>query len=191
MNNTTLKTFLALLIFLTFNFANGQDKIPNLGIGDTAPELNVTWLKGGPISSFEEDKLYVVEFWATWCTPCVGAMPHLSELAKKYEDRVTFIGVNIWEKVAKDQSYESLKPMLLKFVEGMGDKMAYIVAMDNNNLYMTKYWMRAANQNGIPASFLVKGGKVIWIGHPHVIENIIKEVLAGTYNMQVAINKGK
>src|SRR5438045_7958134 len=71
---------------------------PTLKWGDVAPPLKlVKWLKGTPVEQFEPGKTYVIEFWATWCGPCKAAMPHLSELAKKYEGKITFIGVDVWE----------------------------------------------------------------------------------------------
>lgn len=184
-----LRSFFTLLIICTFTHANGQDQSVKLGIGSTAPELRVSWLKGTPVTSFSGDKLYVVEFWATWCGPCKAAMPHLSELAKRYEGKVVFIGVDVWEKGFQTKSYDSFTPMLKEFVESMGDKMAYNVAMDNNDLYMAKNWMEASGQQGIPASFIIKGGQIVWIGHPHVIEKTIDEILAGTYNMTAFAEK--
>ena len=184
-----LRTCLTLLIICTFTYANGQDQSVKLGVGSTAPELRVSWLKGTPVTGFTGDKLYVVEFWATWCGPCKAAMPHLSELAKRYEGKVVFIGVDVWEKGYQTKSYDSFTPMLKEFVEGMGDKMSYNVAMDNNDLYMAKSWMEASGQQGIPASFIIKGGQIVWIGHPHVIEKTIDEILGGTYNMTAFAEK--
>jgi thiol-disulfide isomerase/thioredoxin len=41
---------------------------PTLKVGDKAPALVVEkWLKGRPVPRFERGRLYVVEFWATWC----------------------------------------------------------------------------------------------------------------------------
>ena len=136
-----------------------------LGVGDAAPKLNVkSFVKGEPVSAFEPGKNYVVEFWATWCGPCKTSIPHLTELQKK-NPGVTFIGVSIWED---DQ--EQVKP----FVDEMGDKMAYRVAVDSipdkekaDEGAMAKTWMTAADQNGIPTAFIVnKEGKIAWIGHP-------------------------
>jgi thiol-disulfide isomerase/thioredoxin len=38
-------------------------------------------------------KIVVLDFWATWCGPCIASIPHTNELAEKYKDKVVFIGV--------------------------------------------------------------------------------------------------
>lgn len=155
----------------------------NLTIGDPAPEMKYSrWLKGKPVKSFSKDGMYVVEFWATWCGACLQAMPHLSELSKKYKDKATFISVNIWEKTG-EQPYESSLPSVTKFVKSMGDKMAYNVVADNNEQHMANQWMVRAGQSGIPAAFLIREGKVIWIGHPMKLDSIINLVENGNYDM--------
>src|SRR5579859_1941734 len=93
-----------------------------LSIGDPAPAITVKrFVKGAPVTKFEKGKLYVVEFWATWCPPCRESIPHLTELQKKFKD-VTFIGVSAFENDQK-----KVKP----FVEEMGKKMDYRVALDD------------------------------------------------------------
>ncbi|HVU64861.1 MAG TPA: TlpA disulfide reductase family protein [Phycisphaerales bacterium] len=63
-------------------------------VGDPAPSLSIEkWIKGEPVTSFEKGKVYVVEFWATWCGPCKASMPHITDLQKQYKGKVTFIGV--------------------------------------------------------------------------------------------------
>ncbi|MGE0078276.1 MAG: redoxin domain-containing protein [Bacteroidales bacterium] len=155
-----------------------------LKMGDQAPKLNVKWVKGTPVEGFENGKLYVIEFWATWCGPCKAAMPHLSELAHKYIGKITFVGVNVWEKGNHDKPYDSFYPSVKAFVDKMGEKMDYNVAMDNNDLFMVNSWMKASGQQGIPASFIVKDRKIIWIGHPQNLDVILEEVVAGTYDME-------
>src|SRR6266487_2199320 len=55
-----------------------------LKIGDPAPAFKVSkWLQGTEVKSFEKGKVYVVEFWSTWCGPCIVMMPHMSELQQE------------------------------------------------------------------------------------------------------------
>src|SRR5689334_22065643 len=70
----------------------------SLKIGDPAPPIKVLkWAKGTPIEKFEPGRVYVVDFWATWCYYCRMSMPHLSALARKYGDKVTVISIDVAE----------------------------------------------------------------------------------------------
>ena len=57
-------------------------------------------------------KLTVLDFWATWCGPCRAEFPGLHELEKKYEGRVTFLGIasfckkEDWQKMATEEGFE-------------------------------------------------------------------------------------
>jgi uncharacterized protein (TIGR03435 family) len=68
-------------------------------VGDRAPEIHLEeLLPEQPVAnaSFEEfaGKTVVLEMWATWCGPCVAAIPHLNELAEKFKDQpVVFLSV--------------------------------------------------------------------------------------------------
>jgi thiol-disulfide isomerase/thioredoxin len=179
-----MKKILMIIISLNlFASAYAQESAPLL-IGDEAPAIKFSkWLKGTPVNSFEKDKMYVIECWATWCGPCIAAMPHLSELAKKYKDRVTFIGFNVWEKIPDEQPYTTVLPKVTSFVENLGEKMSYNVAVDDDNRYMAKNWLARAKAPGIPTTFLVKDGKFIWIGHPNAVDSIITKVEKGTYDI--------
>lgn len=156
-----------------------------LNLGDAAPQLDVSqWIKGTAVQKFEPGKVYVVEFWATWCGPCRATIPHLTELAHKYEGKVTFIGADVWERGAADEVERNAR----KFVEEMGAKMDYNVALDSTNQAMANNWMKAADQNGIPAAFIVnQDQKVVWVGHPMAgIDKALDEVLAGKYDLEKA-----
>lgn len=130
------------------------------------------WVKGTPVA-FEPDKVYVVEFWATWCGPCKVSIPHLTEIQKQYKDKgVTVIGVSTEEP-------ETVKP----FVDDMGDKMDYTVAVDVEG-NVQKNYMEAFGANGIPHAFIVNGsGKIVWNGHPmDDMDTILDLVVAGNFD---------
>lgn len=152
-------------------------------VGGPAPKLSVSkWVKGTPVKEFEKGKLYVVEFWATWCGPCKTSIPHLSKLQAKYKDKVQFVGVSIWENKPEDVD---------PFVKEMGDQMNYAVAMDEmpsanakpDEGFMAKNWMEAAKQMGIPSAFIIDGeGRVAWIGHPMEMDDPLAKVVEGTWS---------
>ncbi|MEZ6318750.1 MAG: thioredoxin family protein [Phycisphaerales bacterium] len=98
-------------------------KTPDLWIGSAAPKLSLAqFVKGESVNGFEKDHVYVVEFWATWCGPCRAAFPHLSEMQKKFTDKATFVGVNIWDK--RDDETEAQRiDRVTEFVKGQGARM--------------------------------------------------------------------
>lgn len=153
-----------------------------LTIGSPAPKLPVAeWVKGAPIA-LGDGKVHVVEFWATWCGPCKTSIPHLTELAKKYEGKADFTGVSVWERG------EDIAGKVKGFVTTMGAQMDYHVARDDEKGTIADTWMKAANQNGIPTAFVVdKTGTVVWIGHPmDGLDEAVGKVVAGTYNIKTA-----
>ncbi|WP_142688623.1 TlpA disulfide reductase family protein [Chitinophaga polysaccharea] len=155
-------------------------------LGEPAPSLYISdWIKGSPVTAFEKGRVYVVEFWATWCKPCIAGMPHLSELAEKYKKDVTVLGISIHERK------ETTLPVIEKFVAGMGDKMSYNVATEKNNL-MAENWMKAYGERGIPYSFVIdQQGRVAWAGPPKNLDNVLPQIVSGTWDIKDAAEKRK
>lgn len=163
----------------------GEVKLPELFIGSKAPELQIAkFVKGDSVQQFEEGKVYVVEFWATWCGPCIAAFPHLSELQAEHKDDLQVIGVNIWERFP-DQATRIAE--IEGFVAEQGDRMGYTVAVEEETA-MADTWMKPAGQNGIPAAFIVDGtGTIAWVGHPMSMDEPLKSVIAGEFDAKDAI----
>ena len=165
------------------NPANEPTATAGLTIGDTAPPISIAkWIKGDPIEGFTSDKVFVVEFWATWCGPCLAGMPHIASLQTEYGDKVKFIGVSAEEEevVTEFMGQESRDGKLWSEV------LTYTIALDNNRQTNAAY-MEAAGQNGIPCAFVVgKSGNVEWIGHPAAIDDVLKQVVDGTWDPTAA-----
>lgn len=178
------KAIASVALLMLFARVNGQDEV-SLRIGDPAPPIKYSqWLKGTPVESFKDNQLYVLEFWATWCGPCKAAMPHLTKTQKAYGDKISIIGVDVWEKVNEGETYETALPLVTKFVKGNDANMGYSVVADNNDHHMGNNWLKAAGQNGIPSTFIVKDEKIIWIGHPIKLDSTLALIMNGSYNMQ-------
>jgi thiol-disulfide isomerase/thioredoxin len=84
--------------------------------GDNPPLLQATTLLQAPPGATMDalslhGKVVVLEFWATWCGPCVAAIPHLNELADKFKDQpVQFIAVTA-ENEATIKSFLTKRPI--------------------------------------------------------------------------------
>ncbi len=161
-----------------------NDQPPALNMGDPAPSLQVSaWLKGTPVLQFEKGRVYVVEFWATWCKPCKAAMPHLSNLAREYRNSVSFIGIDIYEN--KTTTLKKVKA----FVDSMDKQMDYLVAVDDSNKMMAG-WLEAFDEkdNGIPRTFVVNAeGKLAWIGHPKDLPKVLPKIVINTWDIKEAL----
>lgn len=144
-----------------------------LKVGDSAPGLDIaTWVKGDKIS-IESGKVFVIEFWATWCPPCRKSIPHLTELQENYGDDLVIIGVT-------DEEESIVRP----FVKAQGKKMDYRVVIDRRK-GTKRAWFSRAGLKGIPAAFIVdRKGKIVFIGNPleDKFDSVIAKVMKGRYN---------
>ena len=152
---------------------------PTLGLGDAAPALEIaTWIKGDPVdlAKGRNKNVYVVEFWATWCPPCIMSIPHLTEIQKRYRDKNVVV-------VAITDEPPSL---VTQFVQRQDDKIGYTVACDKEQKTTGSY-MFAAGQMSIPIIFIVnREGKIAWIGSPFEMDRVLEEVVAGRYDIEKA-----
>ena len=55
-----------------------------------------------------KDKIVMLNFWATWCGPCIAEMPHLQNIQNKYKDKFLLISISVDE--ARDKS--KIKPFI-------------------------------------------------------------------------------
>ncbi len=73
---------------------------PHALLGKPAPPIELELLDGGrfDLASFKDKNVVILDFWATWCGPCVQAMPIIDRVAEKYKDQgVRLFAVNLQE----------------------------------------------------------------------------------------------
>lgn len=163
---------------------DGEEKL--LTIGSKAPSLDIEhWLSDGhgrfpKVKEFEAGNVYVVEFWATWCGPCIRSMPHLAQTQETYADQnVQIISIS-------DEEPSVIEDFLKRDYRG-GEQdgpatyreltSVYCLATDPDSSVNIDY-MKAAGQNGIPCAFIVgKSGLVEWIGHPMGMDETLTSVV--------------
>ena len=118
-----------------------------------APALTLKSAGEGPTMTLAgmKGKVALVDFWATWCAPCVKAMPDLQKLHDKYENKgFTVLGVSIDEDGMK-----SVGPFLAK------KRLTYPILLDTGGAWQ-RWGVRA-----VPAMFLIdRNGRIVrqWTG---------------------------
>lgn len=152
-------------------------------IGDKAPAIKVAkWITEQPPAIPGEKKaekhVFLIEFWATWCPPCIKSIPHLGDLQKKHKKAgLVVIGVS-------NEEPETISKFIDKKM-----KMPYHVASDDE-MATTIPWTEGIPT--IPHAFLVnKEGIVVWEGNPldiSIMDTVIEKVLAGKYDLDAAKN---
>jgi thiol-disulfide isomerase/thioredoxin len=145
---------------------------PSPLLGEPAPDVTLKQLDGGEfrLKDHRDAHLVMLDFWATWCGPCVQELPILTEVARAYQDKgVVFCGINLREKPEVIRQF--LKEKSLEFT----------VALDNEGETGLAY-----QANAIPMLILVdKKGVVqsVHIGYNPAIKTTLSkeldELLAG------------
>ena len=137
-------------------------------IGQTAPELNIEKYLQAPEGekslSALKGKVVVLEFWATWCAPCVAEIPHLNQLNEEFRDKqVQFISVT-------DEGEDIIAPFLKR------QEMKSWIGLDTDRSVFEAYGVR-----GIPRTFLIDQKGIIAASlHPvGLSSDMIKKVIAG------------
>ncbi|NNF00661.1 MAG: TIGR03435 family protein [Pyrinomonadaceae bacterium] len=140
----------------------------SIRIGDAPPELkltNVLQENNGNISLAElKGKIVVLEFWATWCSPCIPAMEHLNKVAVRFKDEpVKFIAIT-------DENEERVRSFLRKV------PFSGVIGLDELGETRKSY-----DFQGFPHTIIVdKNGKIAAITDPkNVTEEVIASLLEG------------
>lgn len=154
-----------------------------LTIGDVAPPITVSsWMKGKGATTFLSGKTYVVEFWATWCAPCLEGMPHLSELQTQFGEEVLVLGIT-------NEDEDTIKRFLARSsgeASAWDDVVTYAIGIDDGRNTFRSY-MEKSGDIGIPKAFIVgPDGYIEWIGQPMRLDEPLAKVVRGEWDRVAA-----
>ena len=119
--------------------------VTELKEGHATPPLRLPRLDGGVTALADHrDKLVIVNFWATWCQPCLIEMPTLEALWQQYRSRgLVVLGVSV--------DRDAPRPLLDPYVGRLG--LTFPVLLDAD-LKSAQTW----RVTGLPATFIVRPG---------------------------------
>lgn len=151
-----LKCLLLLLIVSSCNNKKDSESSQTAKqVEEAAPEITTTDLEVYDFNGFQkflqkkDDKIYVVNFWATWCAPCVKEMPYFEKLSQEYKDKnveVLFVSLDF------PHLYES---KLIPFVKDKNIQ-SKVVALNDVDM---NTWIPKVDENwsgSIPATIIYK-----------------------------------
>jgi thiol-disulfide isomerase/thioredoxin len=152
-------------------------------VGKPAPPIAGTDVDGKPVSLAElKGKVVLIDFWASWCPPCVAAIPTLKALSQKYQERgFVILGINVdamHEDVKEtDSSLQQVRRFLVKH------RIDWLNVQSGKGLsdFATAYRVEQ-----IPASFLVgRDGSVVAVDqHGEMLERAVVGALDRTSKPQ-------
>jgi cytochrome c biogenesis protein CcmG/thiol:disulfide interchange protein DsbE len=140
-----------------------------LAVGESMPEFGFATCTGEELTTASlEDKPLLINFWATWCPPCVRELPNFAELHEKFGDEVNILGVSV------DQHPEFVKKFLDK------NELPYMLAWDSEGI--------AADLGfrSIPVTVAVDAdGNVASVHQGYASADDLAELVAGAQDLPV------
>jgi thiol-disulfide isomerase/thioredoxin len=155
-----------------------EDRMARLDlVGKAAPPIAGTDVDGKSVSLADlKGKVVLIDFWATWCPPCVASMPALSTIAQKYHDQgFVILGVNVdamHEDVKEAKTaLQTVRRFLVKH------RVAWVNVLNGEG---TSDFAAAYRVEQIPANFLVdRDGKIVAVEqNGEMLERAIMKALA-------------
>jgi len=119
--------------------------VKNTMVNLPAPDFALEDMKGNKVSLASlKGKTVIVDFWATWCGPCIASFPAMKRVIEKYKDEkdVVFLFVDTWE------SLPDPKTKVGNFLKGKD--LPFTILLDKDDKVITSYGVK-----GIPTKFII------------------------------------
>jgi len=161
-----MKKTLLIAAFLCCVITSSKAQVVGVDVGDIAPEIDLPDTKGEKVAlSSLRGTLVLVDFWASWCGPCIKEQPLLIKLHNTYPDKLSIYGV----------SMDTKKPLWTGAIAK--------AKLPWTNVSDLKYWQSPVIGDymlqSIPLNFLIDKNGIILAKNIHgpALEAKIKELL--------------
>ena len=126
-----------------------MEERPTLSLGDMAPEFEAKRLNGSTfrLADYRGKKAVLIDFWATWCSPCIDEIPTIKRIAETYRDQgLEVVGVSL------DHDEQALRDFVKE------ENLSYVQVFDKEK---SDAIAKSYGVWGIPSVFLVNKNGVI------------------------------
>lgn len=167
---------------------------PTLEVGDAAPSLVISeWigprsldgislaptLLGSPgrmLVPFEPGVVTMIDFWASWCGPCLASMPHAAALQERHGAVLRVIALTSLDGA-------NTRDAVIRAVDRTESMRRLLVAIDAGEFSKSAY-RAASGERALPCSFIVdRTGRLAWIGRPTDADAVIEAILTGAWEI--------
>lgn len=162
-----MKKTVLILVFLCCVITNSKAQVVGVDVGDIAPEIDLPNTKGENVAlSSLRGSLVLVDFWASWCGPCIKEQPLLIKLHNAYPEKLSIYGV----------SMDTKKPLWTAAIAK--GKLPW------TNVSDLKYWQSPVVGDymlqSVPLNFLIDKNGIILAKNIHgkALEDMVNSLLA-------------
>lgn len=168
LKNLTKTSFISVFIISLLYYGCGNDMMPK----NVAPDFVLKDLSGKKVSLKQfNDKVVILDFWATWCPPCRYSIPELVDIQERYKHKdLVILGISVDDPQHVNNNY--LKAFKSKY------NINYMILRSNNRLLMNYF---GTTNIGLPTMFIIdRKGKIMnkFEGFlPGAVEKSLKKII--------------
>jgi len=145
------------------------NKLERNMIVEPAPAFTLKDIDGNNVSLSDfRGKTIILDFWATWCGPCLASFPAMKKSVEKYHDnpKVKFLFINSWERI--DEKKRNAKDFIAK------NDYPFHVLLDEDNKVIESFKV-----SGIPTKFVIDGNgniRFMSVGYSGSVDQLVEEL---------------